>query len=216
MKIGIFTYNYPHRKTHDVIFRLRMIGYDNITLLLLPFVKRNYKPFIPHRPEPQIMAPVIQFINAFNIKACEYQSITQLEEFDKVLICGAGIIEGDVEKYKIINSHPGYLPDVRGLDAIKWAILEDLPIGVTTHFISKIPDAGILIKRSTIEPTPIDSFHSLAQKVYELEIKMLIYAITDTPDGRSLDDSSNDHPLNVRMTHEQELLMYLKFINSNK
>lgn len=40
-----------------------------------------------------------------------------------------------IQKYRIINAHPGYIPVVRGLDSLKWAIVEGLPIGVTTHLL---------------------------------------------------------------------------------
>lgn len=41
-----------------------------------------------------------------------------------VLIAGAGIIQDDfVQSHTIINAHPGYIPNCRGLDALKWAIV---------------------------------------------------------------------------------------------
>ena len=40
-----------------------------------------------------------------------------------MLIGGAGILPKKlVNSMKIINSHPAYLPYVRGLDSLKWAI----------------------------------------------------------------------------------------------
>ena len=48
---------------------------------------------------------------------------------------------------KIINSHPGYLPNLKGIDAIKWAIYGHQPIGVSTHYISEKADEGELIER---------------------------------------------------------------------
>ena len=65
-----------------------------------------------------------------------------------ILIGGAGILPKEIiDNVNIINSHPAYLPSVRGLDALKWAIYNDMPIGVTSHIISEEADSGFLIRR---------------------------------------------------------------------
>jgi phosphoribosylglycinamide formyltransferase-1 len=39
---------------------------------------------------------------------------------------GVGIIPQSVCcSFPVINSHPGYLPYIRGLDALKWAIYKE-------------------------------------------------------------------------------------------
>jgi len=40
-------------------------------------------------------------------------------------------------KIGVLNMHPGILPDNRGLDTIKWAIMKDMKQGVSCHLISK-------------------------------------------------------------------------------
>ena len=96
-----------------------------------------------------------------------------------LLVCGAGIIPQNIIKTcTVINSHPGYIPLVRGLDAFKWAIAEDKPIGVTTHIIGGEVDAGEIIRRKIIPVYKNDTFHAAAQRVYENEILMLAEALT--------------------------------------
>ena len=112
----------------------------------------------------------------------EYQT-GQLEEFhienDRVvLIAGAGIIPDEfVKSHTVLNAHPGYVPNCRGLDALKWAIIEKQPIGVTTHIIGDYVDAGEVIERRNIEVNAYDTFHALSQRVYENEVSMLVEAI---------------------------------------
>ena len=74
--------------------------------------------------------------------------LPKIKKEDFVLIGGAGIIKKELaDSKRIINSHPAYLPYVRGLDSMKWSILNDKPLGVTSHIISEEADQGWLIKR---------------------------------------------------------------------
>ena len=54
LKIGILTYDIPHKKTRDVYFGLKKIGYKDLTILTQKFKvykERKNKYFIKHRPE---------------------------------------------------------------------------------------------------------------------------------------------------------------------
>lgn len=98
-----------------------------------------------------------------------------VESTTPLLVCGAGLIPSEItKKYTIINSHPGYVPLTRGLDALKWAVIENKPIGVTTHFIGAKVDAGVVIQRKIVPVYKNDSFHAVAQRVYEYEVSMLV------------------------------------------
>ena len=162
--IYVLTYNAPHKKTQDLLFRLTAKGYNNIVVLATPWVVRNnYKPLIPHRPLLQIDIKPEHLCKRLK---CSFQkveidnivNVVANRKEDIVLIGGSGILPKDVVQLgNVINSHPAWLPYTRGLDALKWAIYFDNPIGVTTHFISEETDAGLLIKRELvpkIENTP--------------------------------------------------------------
>lgn len=41
MKIGVITYDKPHRKTQDVVMRLILNGYRDIHLLMIPWIERK-------------------------------------------------------------------------------------------------------------------------------------------------------------------------------
>jgi hypothetical protein len=116
-KIGIFTYTIPHRKTIDIFARLLVAGFDreDIFFIAFPYTSKKRNPLYEHRPQ--------------NLYDCRYQIDYFMERNEPIpncdiyLIGGAGIIPSHIiEGRKIINSHPGYLPNVRGLDALKWAI----------------------------------------------------------------------------------------------
>ena len=73
--------------------------------------------------------------------------------------------------------HPGLLPENRGLDNIKWAILDDIPQGVTAHLIDKSIDRGIVITKSTIEVYKDDTLLDLNIRIQNLEQKLMIDSI---------------------------------------
>ena len=48
--INVLTYNAPHRKTQDLLFRLKAKGYNDVCVLATPWEERkNFRPLIPHR-----------------------------------------------------------------------------------------------------------------------------------------------------------------------
>lgn len=180
-KIAVLTYPVKHRKTFDILCLLRANGYKDVIVYAVPYhyQKKRY-PIIKHRPEMNYKVPNVEEM----CKNFGYQyKIGELNSFEIsldriVLIAGAGILpEEFVEKHTIINAHPGYIPNCRGLDAFKWAIVENQPIGVTTHLIGKYVDAGSIIERRIIDVYAHDTFHALAERVYENEVSMLVEAI---------------------------------------
>ena len=128
-----------------------------------------------------------------------------------LLVCGAGIIpEKMVKEHTIINSHPGYIPYCRGLDAYKWAIYEGKPIGVTTHLLGEYVDAGEVIERKIIPVYFNDTFHSVAQRVYENEVGMLVEAIEKIGDEHEM-ILPEGNPVHKRMPLSYETRLLERF-----
>lgn len=183
--IAVITYDAPHRKTQDVVFKLILNGYRDIQLVVLPWVKRkNFQAIYSHRPSSKVQLTIEQLAQRMHIQF-ERVSVDNLHtyfgqhSFDHILIAGAGLLP-DVfaMNHKIINAHPGYLPNSKGLDAFKWAIYQGQPLGVTSHYISEKADEGKLIDKKIIPVYAEDSFHSLAYRIYETEIEMLVDSIS--------------------------------------
>lgn len=202
--ICVITYNYPHRKTQDVIFALKAKGYREVALIGLPFIQREnpFRPLYNHRPSdcyeifPNELAANFEY--AFQLaKANEIDEILDKLQPRATLIAGAGLLPADlVQNHKIINSHPAYLPEVRGLDALKWAIHLKKKIGVTSHFVVENADAGFMINRQEIPVYQNDTFHLLAFRQYRKEIDMLVDAvekITVQNEFTALDESGEVH-----------------------
>lgn len=81
-----------------------------------------------------------------------------------------------------INVHPGYLPHARGFNPNVWSIVEELPAGVTIHYMDEGVDTGDVISRSKVET----SFADTGKDLYErLEIEMVDLFIETWPEIRS-------------------------------
>ncbi len=215
-KIIVLTYNVPHRKTYDVLCLLKSRGYENVHIYAKPmhYKKKKY-PLICHRPDMPYNIPPKQICTAFDY---EYQEISEYDDkkLDKngiYLICGAGILPDDfISNRTIINAHPGYIPNCRGLDALKWAIWDGEPIGVTAHLIGDEVDAGIVLIRKTINVSEYDTFHSVATKVYESEISALVDAVEEVCEGRTLGVfHGNNFEVHKRMPEYLEKDLFKKF-----
>jgi phosphoribosylglycinamide formyltransferase-1 len=218
--ISIITYDSPHRKTQDLIFALRLRGYSDIHLAVLPWIERaNFQPLYKHRPGKPFLLSTEALcersgLTFHRVAAQELDIFYTNHSCEHILIGGAGLLPTELAvNHQVINGHPGYLPQVKGLDALKWAILEDLPIGVTTHFISGEADGGLLIAREKVEIQADDTFHSLAYRVYETEINMLADAIAIIDAGQAPLTNLDDPSIlpHRRMPHAKELEMMQHF-----
>mmetsp|Transcript_977 Transcript_977/g.1403 ORF Transcript_977/g.1403 Transcript_977/m.1403 type:complete len:284 (+) Transcript_977:253-1104(+) len=56
-----------------------------------------------------------------------------------------------VPRKGVINTHPGYLPEVRGNHCSLYAIIHDLPLGCSVHFVNQGVDTGDIIKTQRIK-----------------------------------------------------------------
>ncbi|MDO5510179.1 MAG: formyltransferase family protein [Weeksellaceae bacterium] len=219
-KIAIITYNAPHRKTQDLVLRLISLGINELHLLALPFVERPnpYKPIYAHRPSKAIEIAPQEWAQNLRIgfQEIDIETLhTALEEFkaDKILIAGAGILPANVvQEYDCINSHPAYLPHVRGLDALKWAVVQKQPIAVTTHIVDNQADAGYFIDQQEVPVYKNDTFYHLAIRQYELEIQMLADTVGMHLEKRYLKELQPIGNVNRRMpaSIERNLLQYFE------
>lgn len=189
-EIAVITYDTPHRKTQDVLFQLKAKAYQNVTVLALPFVHREnpFKPIYAHRPSKAIDVSPKDLCERL-VYGFETVNVDEIKPWlDKhkpqfIIIAGAGLLPDDlVESHKLINAHPGWLPLVRGLDSLKWAIHNQKKLGVTCHFVDSTADAGFLIEQREIPVYKNDTFHSVAYRQYETEIEMLVASIELIPE----------------------------------
>jgi phosphoribosylglycinamide formyltransferase-1 len=220
LNIAIITYDRAHRKTQDIITRLLIRGYRNLTAIALPWQERkNFKPLFSHRPSNCEDIQLDILCKNLSI-ACEKMKVEELcnyfseKKFNHILIAGAGLLPDElVLNHNIINSHPGYLPYSKGLDAFKWAIYNGMPLGATVHYVMNTADEGTLICQELVNVEFTDTFHSVANRLYELEVKLLVESIDLLEGGLLANTSLSDanYSATRRMPHRIEIAMMARF-----
>ena len=176
LKIGIITYDVPHKKTQNVVNGLIKKGYLNIRFIInkfKPFKKRNV--LFNHRPNQIKGLNYSSFCKKYHFKSTSLNKVNCYSNLDLVLICGSGIITNNkIERRLLINCHSGLIPETRGLDSFKWAIYKNKLVGNTLHFIDHKPDLGKIISQSKTSLLQKDDLYLFSRRHYMEEINMLV------------------------------------------
>ena len=102
--IGIITYDAPHRKTQDVLSRLKLEGYSDLELIVLPWVAReNFKPIFVHRPSARVELSIAELSDRLALK---YMQVSEAglnqhlseRNYRHVIIAGAGILPAEAAR----------------------------------------------------------------------------------------------------------------------
>ena len=180
----VFAYDFPHKKGQDIILRLTALGCKPRVVLAAPRVAlgipsaaMRVKPRHADLVDPEELCRGL----GIDYQVVDHASETCLLMLDQLdteigVVAGARILPSAViERFRrgIINLHPGLLPQVRGLDALQWAIMRGQPLGVTAHLIDKRVDAGWILERREIAEYPDDTLVDLSLRLYETQLAML-------------------------------------------
>ena len=182
MKIGVFIYDYPNYRSNNFLMAINE-HYKIEVALAAPYKDLG----IPY-PSYEISGDKTTIAPAFICETLEvpcfiaehnnYRCINKIKklELDIGIVAGARILSPEVInafKIGVINFHPGLLPINRGLDAMRWAIYNNIPQGVTAHWIDKRVDAGSKISTITIDVYKKDTMPDIAHRLFEAQIKLL-------------------------------------------
>jgi phosphoribosylglycinamide formyltransferase-1 len=188
LKIGVFAYNWPHYKTQTGLLNMYLnsikpdivFAADPVELKFYKSKKRTcVKSIRLHDTQKICQSLDIDFVNVeHNSEECE--KYIRKRDLDLGIILGARIIKNNIInsfKIGIINMHPGILPENRGLDNLKWAIIKQMPQGVTTHLIDSKIDLGHMIDCQHIVIDKDDTIFDIQLKLQNKEQDMLLEAI---------------------------------------
>lgn len=210
----VFAYNFPHKKTQDILLYLFVLGYNVKWVLAANPVKLNIPPpSIRSKIRHAALLPpqkIAQAIGAryYVVDHNSEQAKALLDEIKPELgiIAGARILKKhiiDTFTIGIINLHPGLIPEVRGLDALLWAIYKGVPLGVTAHLIDERIDAGRILVRREIPVYHDDTLLDLSERLYEAQLELLPVAIERALKGEWT-ELSNVGSYNRKMPAELE------------
>jgi phosphoribosylglycinamide formyltransferase-1 len=186
----VFAYDFPHRKTQDVMLRLVAEGIAPVAVIAAPRVD------LPPAPIPALrtqlrsvdLLPPSELCRALRIPYYREphnseRAISILRELkpEAGLITGARILKRNVIAAVdggIVNLHPGPIPEARGLDAILWTIYDGLPYTVTAHLIDENIDAGKIACTVEVEEFPDDVLAEIGHRVLQAQLAVVRRALS--------------------------------------
>ncbi len=72
----------------------------------------------------------------------------------------------EIPKIATVNIHTGFLPQYRGLESRRWAILEGGPVGVSAHLVDEGLDTGEILVRRQLELQAGDTIKTVTDRNY--------------------------------------------------
>lgn len=209
----LFVYDFPHKKTQDFLFRLIVEGYHINYCIAAPWKKLNIKPATIRTDQKHegLCHPRL-ICQRFKIKYLSFDhddkkmvNFITNNPVDTYLVAGARILSPQVIqacKGRILNIHPGLLPDVRGLDTFLWSIYYKKPLGISAHFIVPKIDSGFLIYKEKLPLYRTDTPFDVTLRLLEYQSEVLVKALnilqkTQPINLKSL--SSLQYPYNTKM-----------------
>lgn len=187
-KLMLFAYDFPHKKTQDFLFRLTVEGYKLKYCIAAPWKKLNFTPSLVKIDQSHVgLIHPRRICERFGIKylSLDHGSKATVDyikknKVDLYVISGARILTKEVIEAcqgRILNIHPGLLPDVRGLDTFLWSIILKKPLGISAHLITSKIDSGLLIHKEKLPVYKDDSVFDITLRLLEYQTDILIKAL---------------------------------------
>lgn len=116
----------------------------------------HLEPILKHEGGVLRSVRQVAALYAFQVATCRDQNaakaIAQLREWapDLIIFTGGNILRKDllqVPRLGVLNVHLGLLPEVRGMSSPEWSLLQNLPVGVTIHYIDSGIDTGPILRK---------------------------------------------------------------------
>jgi len=189
MRLAALVYDFPHKKSQEGLFELCLKGFKPSLVIGAPKVKLKFyqskERIAPRGLSYGVTEDVCRCLDLPYVVSDHNSGPCRrlLEDWgvDLAVILGARIIRQptiDACRIGIMNMHPGILPRNRGLDNLKWSILENLPIGVTTHLIDAQIDRGRLLGREEVPVYLDDTIRDVFLRQQATELKEMLRAIS--------------------------------------
>jgi len=182
MKIVLFAYDFPHRKTQDFMLRLFLERIPVDWVFAAPWRELPI-------PEPQLRSTIrhtglmhphdVASRLSMPYSVMPHEDIVNIIrglDIDLGIIAGARILPKyiiDAFPAGILNFHPGLLPHARGLGALWTSLLNNIPLAVTAHLIDEYVDKGTIISAEEIQRFPDDTLFDLSERLHETQLAML-------------------------------------------
>jgi len=223
MKIGVFAYNFEHKRTHDGLLNLFLNDYKvdcilatNWKRLKITNSKIRISPKDLHFMHPKEIAERLNipyYVVEHNSKECE--ELIRKYDLDVGIILGARVLKRNIFStfnIGVINLHSGLIPQNRGRDNIKWAILKGFEQGVTSHFITEKIDFGPTIAKRKVRVYEDDTILDIHLRIFNAEQELLIESLKILESGkRDFEIPKEEGNFFKAVPPEEEKVLFEKF-----
>ena len=145
-------------------FLARQIGIIDTIRYNIPFFWRHIKSYKNYKSWwiKHVKGDSLMFVQDINGKDVENKLKNM--NIDKIILCHAPVVRSNILNCAItVNAHPGYLPEMRGVDNIRWSLYFMMNPMCTLHEVDSGIDTGGILKRKSV-PLHIDDNISDIQK----------------------------------------------------
>ncbi|ESP90415.1 hypothetical protein N483_15200 [Pseudoalteromonas luteoviolacea NCIMB 1944] len=214
MHVGIFTYQTGHLKTYQMIQKFLAKSYK-VSLFAFPFQHRPHQArAFEERPYQIIPLDIKSFCQKAGVDYIEVpgwdetgasvvNSVAQKPDYFITVIAKI-IPQHFIDGNTIINAHPGLLPENRGVDAFKWSIVNQAPVGISLHVINRHIDAGRVLKRLEVPVIASDSYDDLCARAYDMECDLLANFAQYLDNNQACNEVDINSPLSRKSIPEEQ------------
>ncbi len=137
-------------------------------------------------PELRIQSPDMKVVCVNSLNGPECQRALEAEKPDLILLDGSTIIKNRIfrlARYGALNSHPGLLPEFRGVDSVRWALFQGKTVGATCHFIDDGIDTGPILRREPVSWCKGESLLEVRVRTMRVGAQIMAQAVRGLMDG---------------------------------
>jgi hypothetical protein len=108
-------------------------------------------------------------------------SIARLREWspDLIIFTGGNILRKqllEVPRLGVLNLHLGLLPEIRGMSSPEWSLLQNIPPGITLHYMNEGIDTGPILQRLELPGA------AQCESIGDLRNRLIAFAVERTAD----------------------------------
>jgi methionyl-tRNA formyltransferase len=110
------------------------------------------------------------------------------QQIDLVLNTGGEVLRSSFiasPRVGVLNAHMGPLPQVRGMNALEWSVLQDLSPAVTLHTINEEIDSGDILLQRKVSLQPDDNLETARARSIVVAVEAMIEAVTLIRSGQA-------------------------------
>ena len=181
LPIIIFGYAFPHKKTCDFLSLMVDMGFEDLHVIGAPkiLLKGNQESKLNEDYSSKFDVKKRCSLLNISFTECMHDNVKEINEIRRsigaeiAIISGARILKAKIIRLfseGVVNFHPGKIPETSGLDSFYYTIKNQIPMGVTAHLIDYRVDAGNFIFFETLRICKDDTFSSLKESLYEIQL----------------------------------------------